>query len=563
MTISFKCAVARFLVDSRGQSVQIGAILLFGIAIVAFASYQAAVVPDQTAEVEFEHYQEVRDEMTNVRSAIFQAKTSGQPQSTTVTLGTRYQTRIAAVNPPPASGTLESGEARNITVTEQDTGDQILLSQRFPGVRNESDTVTRFITYEPSYNEFNGAPIRYENSILYLDYRDESGQDGVVLQSDSQQLINDDTITLLPVQGEFRHSGVEAVSVEPIPGILQTTDIEDVNVTLPTELDEDTWEHVMRDELPPENVVVDEGAGEVTLVLDGSYEIEYAPVGLAGTPLSGSRGTGGLDINPAAPGDIRLEEEFLVDGTSSQIGLRFNNTADDNAFVRARINFYRAEEGSEHVPTHADVIRSGTTRATLEIRGDSRNLDPNVELTGESTSDVVLDFYNDDKTDPNLDRRSFFVFTGILETGEQATYFVSVPDEAGTVQEDEEEDEEEAELEFSYAEEPTSGGGGNSDLSFTVQNDGDELTLAGVEIQTDAATEYDDLFVSSPQGDRDNTNGPHPVGEEIEHGEYTIDTNEEATYDMEGFDANMNNRDVTIVLHTDDGRTFELPEENA
>ncbi|MDZ7746206.1 MAG: hypothetical protein U5K28_06720 [Halobacteriales archaeon] len=49
--------------DTRGQSVQVGVIILFAFAIIAFTSYQAVVVPQQNQQVEFDHNQEVQSDM--------------------------------------------------------------------------------------------------------------------------------------------------------------------------------------------------------------------------------------------------------------------------------------------------------------------------------------------------------------------------------------------------------------------------------------------------------------------------------------------------------------------
>ena len=50
--------------DDRGQSVQIGFVLIFGILIVTLSIFQAGIVPNQNRTVEFNHYQEVRNDMT-------------------------------------------------------------------------------------------------------------------------------------------------------------------------------------------------------------------------------------------------------------------------------------------------------------------------------------------------------------------------------------------------------------------------------------------------------------------------------------------------------------------
>ncbi|MFC7028748.1 hypothetical protein ACFQH8_17685 [Halomicroarcula sp. GCM10025710] len=56
--------------DERGQAIQIGAVLLFGVLIISFSTYQAFVVPDQNRGIEFSHNQEVQSQMQDLRNAV-------------------------------------------------------------------------------------------------------------------------------------------------------------------------------------------------------------------------------------------------------------------------------------------------------------------------------------------------------------------------------------------------------------------------------------------------------------------------------------------------------------
>ena len=64
--------------DERGQPVQIGFILLFGILVLAFAGYQGHVVPDQNSEVEFQHSQDVTKDMQTFRVNLLNGAENGQ-----------------------------------------------------------------------------------------------------------------------------------------------------------------------------------------------------------------------------------------------------------------------------------------------------------------------------------------------------------------------------------------------------------------------------------------------------------------------------------------------------
>jgi len=54
--------------DERGQAIQIGAVILFSFVVIGFSLYQATVVPDQNSEVEFNHNQNVQQDMLSYRA---------------------------------------------------------------------------------------------------------------------------------------------------------------------------------------------------------------------------------------------------------------------------------------------------------------------------------------------------------------------------------------------------------------------------------------------------------------------------------------------------------------
>jgi len=69
------CSGSSFVSDRRGVSAVLGFILMFGILILALTTYQAQIVPQENAATEFEHFQDVRDEMVGIRNSI---STAGQ-----------------------------------------------------------------------------------------------------------------------------------------------------------------------------------------------------------------------------------------------------------------------------------------------------------------------------------------------------------------------------------------------------------------------------------------------------------------------------------------------------
>lgn len=405
----------------RSQAIQIGAVLIFGLIVILFASYQAFVVPDQNREIDFNHHQDVERDMVELRATILQAKTTGEDRFATVRLGTEYPSRIIARNPPSPSGTLRTTDNRAIEV---ETGSGDTMSDLFPRFEPEN----RFIEFRPNYVEFREAgTIRYENTVVYKDFGDANA---VVT---NQRLIRDDTISLIPIHRPYEASGRQAASIEPVPGVLQREEVEDVNVTLGTELSQGIWrDEILADEIEQndnlyrENITVSNG--NLTLDLSGTFTLEYAPVGLDRAPFGGGRGEENLEINPAAPGDIRLQEETRVG--SDTVVLTFNNSANTNNFTAARIAFYNEGPNAKGDPVSADISAPGTQTTQIQIREALKDLNENILLQGEdqnpsnTETDVTITF-NDGN---NLDiKSSWFVLEFRLESGEKATYFVPIP----------------------------------------------------------------------------------------------------------------------------------------
>lgn len=198
-----------------------------------YAGYQAEVVPNQNNEIEFQHFEDVQNEMVDLRRAVLTAGQADVSQFATVTLGTDYPARLITLNPPTPVGTLQTSDPYNITI------------------QNESDKInvsTRFIEYQNRYNELEAGTIRYENSVLYINTRENSGNP-VILED--QNLLNNGTLRLTALQNEFRESGTGRVTVELTPTRSITADeipTGNLTVTIPTRLGEDYWDETLDSE---------------------------------------------------------------------------------------------------------------------------------------------------------------------------------------------------------------------------------------------------------------------------------------------------------------------------
>ncbi|REA03603.1 hypothetical protein DEQ92_10840 [Haloferax sp. Atlit-6N] len=232
--------------DERAVTVQIGAVLLFGIIIISMSMYQATVVPNQNEQVEFLHNQEVHDQFKSLRGAVIESSSEPTARPSTVSLGTRYPSRTLFVNPGPVSGTLQTRDlgtlaVSNIETTEAETSDYVDGGLSYP---------TKSLEYRPDYNVMQSTPTTvYENTIAYN--RFETGYNGTLT---GQSLINGRTISLVLLGGNYSENGVgsatvDAQAVSPATRTVSVTNTsERVNITVPTKLSAAEWRDVLEDD---------------------------------------------------------------------------------------------------------------------------------------------------------------------------------------------------------------------------------------------------------------------------------------------------------------------------
>jgi len=354
----------RFWDDNRAVTVQIGAILLFGTLIIAMSIYQVTVVPSQNADVEYQHSQTVQNQMTDVRNGILRAAATGTTQPASVTLGTQYSSRVFLVNPPPATGTLQTSDAgaiqlTNVAARNNQTNDFFKAIETW-------NTSTKTLSYEPNYHEYDNAPsIRYESSILSNYYP--GAEDSPAIPISNQVLVNEETntITLVALNGSLSTTQSGSVSVEPVPlsapyesvEITPRGDAETMTLTIPTKVSADVME--------ARTTLTDVSPGSpnetVTITLRGDYTLRTAKIGV------GSRTTepGPRYLTTSEDPVVQPNEEFTV-----SVRDRFNNpVGDQNVTVTAN--------GSVEDPMQR-VDQSGEVTYTYNGSGE----DVNVSIPG-------------------------------------------------------------------------------------------------------------------------------------------------------------------------------------
>jgi len=200
-----------FCGSKRGQSIQIGFIILFAALIILFSTYQAFIVPNQNRQVEFNHNQEVRAQMQELRNEIVSAPGEIGVAAVTVQLGVRYPGRLVALNPGPPSGALRTDGATSEDVNL--TLSNVEVAGEAGDYWNGTTTFnTGTVVYSPNYNEYNQAPDTvYEHTVLYDRFPDAN------LTVANQTFLDGTDLSLIALNGSLSESRSDAVSVEVRP----------------------------------------------------------------------------------------------------------------------------------------------------------------------------------------------------------------------------------------------------------------------------------------------------------------------------------------------------------
>ncbi|ELZ96788.1 PKD domain-containing protein [Haloferax mucosum ATCC BAA-1512] len=234
--------------DERAVTVQIGAVLLFGIIIISMSMYQATVVPNQNEQVEFQHNQDVHNEFVTLRGAVVESAAKSTPTPTTVSLGTRYPSRTLFVNPGPATGTLQTRSlgtfaVSNVSTNEAETSDYV--------TDNRLSFTTKALEYRPGYNVMQNAPTTvYENTVAYN--RFDNGYNGTL---SGQSLVDGRTISLVLLAGNYSENGVGSATIDAqavsratrTVSVTNNASANNVTITVPTKLSADDWRTILTD----------------------------------------------------------------------------------------------------------------------------------------------------------------------------------------------------------------------------------------------------------------------------------------------------------------------------
>ncbi|MFB6121148.1 MAG: PKD domain-containing protein [Halobacteriaceae archaeon] len=227
--------------DDRAQSVQVGAVILFGFLVVAMAGYQAQVVPAENKQVEFRHSERVIEGLSDLRNALLGAGVGSGAAPQSVPLGMRYPDRTFFVNPPPVSARLTTGPPQTVWINgtalaDADANDAWSANASFS---------TRALVHRTDYHVSGDDPRnRIEHGLFYTQFDDAN-----VTRTD-QPIVSGNRLTLVTVNGTLTRSGTGATTVDPQRLSVSTTETTltpngTPTIFLPSELSAATWNETL------------------------------------------------------------------------------------------------------------------------------------------------------------------------------------------------------------------------------------------------------------------------------------------------------------------------------
>ena len=271
--------------DDRGVSEVVGAILVFGILVALLGIIQTQAVPVANQEVEFNHNQELQEDIIDLQEAISRSGARGTSETVKLQTGTTYPSRLVFFNPSPPSGVIRTQQERNVTIENIRARGNSSARQYVNG--SITGLNTKRFTYTPSYNEYDDAPTTSLGyGVIYNQF-----DNGEILVESEGAVVRGNQITLSFLTGNLSGSKRRATAVETVPtsAPARTITVEPdggpIRITLPTNLSVAEWESILGDELQSNggNVQVTNASDGVILQLDQNvttYELRMSQVGI-------------------------------------------------------------------------------------------------------------------------------------------------------------------------------------------------------------------------------------------------------------------------------------------
>lgn len=384
------------LSDDRGQALQVGAILLFGILIVGLSLYQATVVPNQNERAEFESYLDANSDMEQLDSGIGAAAARDYLTRTAVTTGVNYPTRTVFVNPGPAGNRLRTSGSDTVRIenAEAVSGEAANTRVKWNGTTaHEYNTTT--VRFDSNYNQLQAPSIVYESGVIYRPADQTAGapygpNESIVVSKGTT--IEGNRITIVTLAGELDTGGLQSTVVaRPVSAHTRTVVVtgndsgtENITLTLPSELNDETWEsEVLGDEINDESVlnVTQNGTENVDVILNGSrtYELRLAKIELRRQADSGVVDEPSSNYIVRAAGDNQSINDNQSVRLTAEVRDRYNNPQSGT-----EVNFSTSDGTFEDNSISRTVTTDSEGRASVQFN-------PTPNETDERTVDAKID----------------------------------------------------------------------------------------------------------------------------------------------------------------------------
>ncbi|PTD94416.1 hypothetical protein C9439_02550 [archaeon SCG-AAA382B04] len=218
------------LKNEEGQSEIIGVILLISIVLIVLSVVQSAYVPNWNKNVEWEHYQDVTDDILNIKSSLIKASSLGDSVSEEIKLGTPYPDRLLFVNPAPASGELRTYDL-SLNITNATATNPTL--QEIWNKDNQINYTTKGLIYTPHYNyQTNVQSYLIEHTALIRYYQENDVNPGILEQS----LLQGKTIRPIMLKRNISKNGhqLESLNIYPNSAPPNTIRLKNLDLTFTT-----------------------------------------------------------------------------------------------------------------------------------------------------------------------------------------------------------------------------------------------------------------------------------------------------------------------------------------
>lgn len=381
--------------NERGVSEALGAILVFGLVLTLLMLVQMHAVPAANQQVEANHNERVQEDLGQLDGAITRTAMLGSGETVRLDTGVRYPARLLLYNPPPASGTVRTSAAHNVSLGNVSASGA--AGAFLDGT--ERNVSTRALSYRADYRELDQPPTTvFETGVRYHRF-----QNGSVVERTT--LVRGRTLTLVTLNGSLSSSSVDATMLETVPvsapaqAVNVRNDTHPVRVTLPTKLSTAEWRETLTHETcadtdenfecdDPESdghvVAIEENGSRTDVLLEKgqTYSLRMARVGVGRdveeraepryvVPVRGN-GTSVADGN-ARKLTVEVRDQFNNPVGDAEVTFETSDGTFGNTGGANSVTATTDEQGHASVTFYPDTAVSGNAKVVASRDYDASN----------------------------------------------------------------------------------------------------------------------------------------------------------------------------------------------